>query len=151
MSQFVNRQMLSHTKMHQDTSYKHNAYNKRHYKSSLCPLPHYQGEGTRAPGDKWDFGTTEMPSAPENTFCQTSFPSPEEEECMTDLWICKSADLSFLHGRPHRVTATMAASHYHDPRSMSRSSHYCTVHQNVHINVLPLSYLAVCRRRMVGV
>ncbi len=92
-----------------------------------------------------------MPSAPENTFCWKSFPSPEEEECMTDLWTCKSADLSFLHGLPHRVTATMAASHYHDPRSTSRSSHYCSVHQNVHINVLPLSYLAVCRRRMVGV
>lgn len=96
-----------------------------------------------------------MPSAPENTSCWKSFPSPEEGESMTDLYTCKSADLSFLHGRLHRVTSTMATSHYRDPRSTGMSSHYCTMHQNVYINVvwreIPLSYLAACRRRMVGV
>lgn len=114
------------------------AYNNK--KKTLQSLPlsssSLLGEGTRAPGDKWDFGTTEMPSAPENTSCWKSFPSPEERESMTDLYTCKSADLSFLHGWLHRVTSTMATSHYRDPRSTGMSSHYCTMRQNVYINVV---------------
>lgn len=67
--------------------------------------------------------------------CWRSFPSPEEGKSTTDLWTCKSADLTVLHGRPHRVTAITVALHCRDPRSTIRSSHYCTVHQNLHINV----------------
>lgn len=66
-----------------------------------------------------------------------------------------SADLTVLHGRPHRVTAITATPHFCDPHSMIRSSHYCPRHQNIHINVfwreIPQSYLAVCRRWRVGV
>ncbi|KAK2878453.1 hypothetical protein Q8A67_019244 [Cirrhinus molitorella] len=82
-----------------------------------------------------------MPSAPENTSCWKSFPSPVEGKSMTDLWSCKSADLSFLHGRPHRVTATVAASHYRDPRSTSRKRR---PHVEIYHCESLLSCLAVC-------
>ncbi len=135
MSQFVNRQMLSHKKV-------------TNYPSVLFLTTRGKGQGLRVINGISALLRCRLhqrtPSA------RRASPAPRKRSAWRIYGPAKLLTFHFCTGGC-TVTANMAASHYPDPRSMSRSSHYCTMHQSVHINVLPLSYLAVCRRKTVGV